>query len=95
MAIPDYHTLMLPVLKVLGDGRERRFNELLPTLADKFQLTEEERAQLLPSGRQQMFRNRVHWASFYLLKAGLLAQTRTPPNRRARRRRPEARNARQ
>ena len=76
MPIPDYQTLMQPVLRLLVDGQERNFTQLLPALADQFQLTDEERARLLPSGRQEMFRNRVHWASFYLLKAGLLERPR-------------------
>jgi restriction system protein len=76
MAIPDYQTLMLPVLTLLTDGTERSFSQLLPPLAEQFHLTDEDRARLVPSGRQQMFRNRVHWASFYLLKAGLLERPR-------------------
>lgn len=63
---------MQPLLTVLADGTERRFSHVLPTLADEFNLTDDERAQLLPSGRQETFRNRVHWASFYLMKAGLV-----------------------
>ena len=73
MAIPDYQTLMLPLLTLLADGKERSFSQVPPPLADQFQLTAEDRARLLPSGRQQTFRNRVHWASFYLMKAGLLS----------------------
>lgn len=76
MAIPDYQTLMRPLLAAAEDGREHNFTELLPRLADQFQLTEEDRARMLPSGRQGMFRNRLHWASFYLLKAGLLERPR-------------------
>ena len=49
MAIPDYQTLMLPVLKLLGDGQERSFSQLVPTLADDLQLTDEERTRLLPA----------------------------------------------
>ena len=82
MPIPDYQTLMRPVLTLLADGQERAFHQLLPPLADQFHLTDEERDRLLPSGRQEMFRNRVHWACFYLLKAGLLERppTWTRPN---------------
>ena len=76
MPIPDYQTLVRPVLTLLADGQERAFHQLLPPLADQFHLTDEERVQLLPSGRQETFRNRVHWACFYLLKAGLLERPR-------------------
>jgi restriction system protein len=76
MAIPDYQTIVRPLLAALADGQEHKLSEVVPTLADNFTLTEEERARLLPSGRQPMFHNRVHWASFYLLKAGLLERPR-------------------
>ncbi len=59
MPLPDYQSLMQPLLTVLADGTERRFSHVLPTLADEFNLTDDERAQLLPSGRQETFRNRV------------------------------------
>jgi restriction system protein len=55
MPIPDYQTLMQPVLAVRADGNERAFSQLLPPLADQFHLTDEERARLLPSGRQETF----------------------------------------
>ena len=75
MAIPDYQTLMLPVLKVAGDGQEHRMSNVVNELAREFGLTEEERQQLLPSGRAPAFANRVHWARFYLIQAGLLEAT--------------------
>ncbi|MEA2542870.1 MAG: restriction system protein [Acidobacteriaceae bacterium] len=52
MAIPDYETLMLPVLEIAGDGQEHRISEVVDQLARAFRLTEEERRQLLPSGKQ-------------------------------------------
>jgi len=55
---------------------EHTFSSLLPPLAQRFSLTEEDLARLLPSDRQRLFRNRVHWASFYLLKARLLDRPR-------------------
>jgi restriction system protein len=55
MALPAYQTLMLPVLTMLADGSERSFSQLLPPLAEQCHLTDEDRARLLPSGRQQMF----------------------------------------
>jgi restriction system protein len=76
MAIPDYQTLMLPILKISGDGQEQRISDVVDQLARDFQLTEEERQQLLPSGKQTTFANRVHWAKTYLGQAGLLEATR-------------------
>lgn len=76
MAIPDYQTLMRPILQQVADGGEHVVTDLMPHLAGQFHLTEDERTQLLPSGRQQVLRNRIHWAGFYMLKAGLLARPR-------------------
>lgn len=76
MAIPDYQTLMLPVLRAAGDGQEARISEVVERLADDLGLTEDERQELLPSGKQTLFSNRVHWAKTYLTKAGLLELTR-------------------
>jgi len=75
MAIPDYETLMLPVLRVAGDGQEHRIGDVVDLLARDFGLTEEERQQILPSGRQATFANRVGWAKTYLVQAGLLEAT--------------------
>lgn len=73
--IPDYQSLMLPVLRSAESG-EVRVAEVVRTLADKLALSEAARAILLPSGRQTLFANRVHWAKTYLTKAGLLESTR-------------------
>jgi len=73
--IPDYQTLMRPVLKCSEAG-EVRIRNVVDTLADEFELTEEEREELLPSGKQAIFANRVHWAKAYLAKAGLVELTR-------------------
>lgn len=73
--IPDYQTLMKPVLE-LGASGETKVSEAVTLLADTFELTEEERAEMLPSGRQTRFANRVHWARSYLKQAGLLRNTR-------------------
>lgn len=70
--IPDYQTLMLPLLKVISDGKEYKFSDVVEALAIQFKLTEEERKGLLPSGRAFLFSNRVGWARTYLKKAGLL-----------------------
>ncbi len=72
MAIPDYQTLMLPVLKLASDGVEHKFSKTVEMLADEFSLTDDERNELLPSGSQAVFNNRVGWARSYLKQAGLL-----------------------
>jgi restriction system protein len=80
MAIPDFQTLMLPVLRSSEMG-EMKISEVVQLLADKFQLTEDERSELLPSGKQTTFANRVHWAKSYLGKAGLVELTKRPGER--------------
>jgi restriction system protein len=76
VAIPDYQSLMLPVLKLAGDGNEHRMADVVDTLASQLKLTEAEREELLPSGKQPTFNNRVHWARTYLVQAKLLIATR-------------------
>jgi len=71
MSIPDFQAIMLPLLKLLEDGKERTMQECVQNLADHFGLTAEERAQRLQSG-QPVFANRVSWARAHLKKAGLL-----------------------
>lgn len=73
MPIPDYQTLMLPLLQHVADGQTHAFGEVADALAQKFHLTEDELRQLLPSGRYPTFRSRVGWARTYMVKAGLLA----------------------
>ncbi len=75
MAIPDYQTLMLPVLKLASDEKEHKVSQTVEMLADEFHLTTEERNELLPSGNQAVFNNRVGWARSYLKQAGLLASS--------------------
>jgi restriction system protein len=72
MVIPDYQSVMLPLLKYARDGKEHRIRDAVEKLAEEFRLSEEERNELLPSGQQAVFKNRVGWASTYLKKAGLL-----------------------
>ena len=76
MAIPDYQTIMLPLLQFAGDRREHSLREAIDSLAEQFSLTNDERKELLPSGQQGVFHNRVGWARTYLSKAGLLLATR-------------------
>ena len=73
--IPDYQSLMRPVLSCAAAG-ETRIGDAVEQLAEKLGLTSEERAQLLPSGKQTRFANRVNWAKAYLAKAGLVENTR-------------------
>lgn len=75
MAIPDYQALMLPVLTLAADGQEHKFSQAVEHLAHQLKLTEEERAELLPSGGQT-FNGRVGWARTYLKQAGLLSSPR-------------------
>jgi hypothetical protein len=72
MAIPDYQTLMLPVLRLAASG-EQRVAEVADRIADEFGLTVQERETLLPSGRQRVLNNGIHWAKFYMSKAGLIS----------------------
>ena len=72
MTIPDYQTCMLPFLQFLSDGSEHRLGDAENSLADHFNLTPVERAELLPSGQQGIFRNRIGWARTYLKKAALI-----------------------
>jgi restriction system protein len=76
MAIPDYQGIMLPLLKHLGDQRERTNEQTLKVLADEFGLTAEERKKLLTSGQQTVFANRIGWAKVYLKKACLIESRR-------------------
>ena len=71
--IPSYDALMLPVLKLCA-GRQWMMRDLIRQIADDLHLTEEERTQLIPSGRAKLIDNRVHWAKTYLKHAGLLQQ---------------------
>ena len=70
--IPDYQSLMLPILKLVADKQEHKYRDLIENLATEFQVTDEERKELLASGNQAIFDNRVGWAKTYLKKAGLL-----------------------
>lgn len=72
MAIPDYQTCMLPFLRHLGDGKEHSLRDAEESLAESFKLTPAERAELLPSGQQGVFKNRIGWARTYLKKAALI-----------------------
>ncbi len=72
MAIPDFQTLMLPLVEALSDGQERTMRDLTDLLVSRFNLTDQERQELLPSGQQSIFSNRVAWSKSHLKSAGLL-----------------------
>ena len=72
MAIPDFQAIMLPFLHLLADGKEHQHKDLIKGVADHFNLSEEERQELLPSQRQAIIANRVGWARTHLSKAGLI-----------------------
>ncbi len=72
MALPDYQSLMLPLLRSLSDNHDHRMSEITRLLSDEFGLTPDERAQMLPSAQQSVISNRVAWAKTYLKKSGLL-----------------------
>jgi len=62
MPIPNYQRFMYPLLEMAADGEAHSMDEAYEVLAEKFNLTEEDRAELLPSGRQSRYENRVRWA---------------------------------
>lgn len=72
MGIPDFQTLMRPLLDLHRDQHEHVNRDLVNALADQFSLSEEERREMLPSGRAKMFDNRVAWAKTYIANAGLI-----------------------
>ncbi len=76
MSIPDYQSLMLPLLKLASDGNEHLFRDAVDALADKFNLSDSDRRELIPSGTQPLIVNRVGWARTYMKKAGLLESRR-------------------
>lgn len=75
MTIPDYQSLMVSVLVASSKG-EVRIGAVVEELADQLGLSSQERSELLPSGKQTIFANRVHWAKTYLAQAGLIENTR-------------------
>jgi restriction system protein len=75
MPIPDFQSLMLPIMKVAQDGAEHTARELRQRIGDDLGLTDAERKELLPSGTQPVFTNRIAWARSHLTMAGLLEKT--------------------
>src|SRR4051812_34611551 len=72
MSIPDFQAAMLPLLKAIANGKDHLMRDVTRQVADTFNLTEEERRQLLPSGQQTVISNRVAWAKTHMKMAGLL-----------------------
>ncbi|MEI8225218.1 MAG: restriction endonuclease [Bacteroidota bacterium] len=70
--IPDYQSIMLPLLKVVADKKEYKLQEMIEILSSTFKLTDSDKEEMLPSGQQRIFDNRVAWARTYLKKAGLV-----------------------
>ncbi len=75
MAIPDYQSFMVPLLRLASDNAEHAIRDAYSALAGEMGLTKDDRAELLPSGRQETYKNRIGWARTYLTKAGLLEHT--------------------
>ncbi len=75
MAVPSFHELRRPVLESAAQG-EQSISKVVDLLADRLSISHEDRNELLPSGTQSRFSNRVHWAKSYLLQAGLVRATR-------------------
>jgi len=72
MPIPDFQSVMLPLLELAADGQEHTASETIEILAQHFELTDEERREMVPSGQQRRFDNRVTWSRSYMKNAGLL-----------------------
>lgn len=72
MSIPDYETMMLPLLNFLGDKKEHALYEVIEHIAEVFNISERERRELMPSGSESIIKNRVRWARRYLDGAGLI-----------------------
>lgn len=73
MTVPDFQSLMLPLLTLASDGGEHTMAVAIATLADQLKLDDADRAELLPGGSQRRFHNRIYWAKSHLRAAGLVA----------------------
>lgn len=72
MAVPKYDELMKPLLETVKDGQLYKIKDIYVILAQLLKLDSSDLSEMLPSGRQTVFRNRVGWAKTYLKKAGLI-----------------------
>jgi restriction system protein len=75
MTIPDFQSVLLPYLKLVGDKQEHDLNEIIDSLAEQFRLSETDKKEMLASGTQARFDNRVAWAGTHLRKAKLIDST--------------------
>lgn len=73
--MPTWDEITLPLLRYTASTQEATLRQTIDALADEFRLSTELRNELLPSGKQTRFANRVGWAKTYLQKAGLLRST--------------------
>lgn len=76
MTIPDFQEIKLALLELAKDQKEHSLSEARDILVDSFKITEKERREVIPSGKQKTFINRVGWALIYLKNAGLMKSTR-------------------
>ncbi len=76
MPVPDFQSLMLPALKAFATGAESPLSEVRERIAVAEGLSAEDVREMLPSGRQTVFVNRVSWAVSYMERAGLLERVR-------------------
>lgn len=74
MAVPKFHEFMKPFLDILSDGNSYTIKEIREIISKEFNLSKEDLKEMLPSGTQTVFANRVQWAGTYLFKAGLLTK---------------------
>lgn len=72
MAVPDFQSFFLPLLKLSADGGTHSLKDSYAAMAEDFKMTDDDLAEMLPSGKQTTFKNRVAWANVYLAKALLL-----------------------
>ena len=75
MAIPKYDEMYREFLETISDDNLHKISEIRDTLATVFNVSDDERKELLPSGKQPLFNNRVNWTSSYLKQAGLIKNT--------------------
>lgn len=78
MSIPDFQTIMLPLLQFMKDDNEHSIQEIVDNLSRYFKLSNDELSEVIPSGKQTLFYNRVGWARTYLSKASILQMTKRP-----------------
>jgi restriction system protein len=76
MAVPDFQSIMLPLLRFVEDGGEHAIRDVYGWMADQFELSSAEMHEMLPSGKMPLLNNRVQWAKLYLVKAGALKSPR-------------------